>query len=137
MSKCSLRPYRPGVACLRETVQLIVDHEAGILRRQYPELPLEDLASFVRRGPLRREVAQRLAQQPVEDPAVIVGRNETLLRQLLRTGSTGIVAICYGADHGPHLARSLEALGYHRQAVTWHRVFGFDREPHPDVIPVP
>jgi hypothetical protein len=137
LERCSIERYSRGVSCLRETVQMIVDHEATELRRRYPELPLEDLAGFVRRGPLRREVAERLTEAPVEDPAVIVGRNETLLRRLLTTGANGVVAICYGADHGPHLARSLETLGYRRHRQTWHRVFGFDQEPHPDVIPVP
>lgn len=136
LRRCSLQRSR-GASGLREAVQMIVDQQAGVLRRQYPELPLEDLAGFVRRGPLRREVAEKLVQAPVEDPAVIVGRNETLLRRLLVTGPCGVVAVCYGADHGPHLARSLEALGYRKQCQTWHRVFGFDREPHPDVIPVP
>jgi hypothetical protein len=126
-----------GIACLRETIQCIVDHEAEILRQTYPELSREELAAFVRRGPLRRQVAERLVQPPEDEPALIRGRNEAVLRKLLTLGETGIVAICYGADHGPHLARSLEALGYRRQCQTWHRVFGFDRAPHPDVIPVP
>jgi hypothetical protein len=133
----SLKGSLSGVSRLRETVQCIVDQEADLLRQRYPELSYEELASFVRRGPLRRQVAERLTQAPVEDSKIIRGRNKPVLKCLLEMAPTSLVAICYGADHGPHLARSLEALGYERQAVTWHRIFGFDREPHPDVIPVP
>jgi hypothetical protein len=135
--RVSLDRYLSGLSRLKETVQLIVDQEAERLRRQYPELSYEDLAAFVRRGPLRRQVAERLIQPPIEDPASIRGRNEEVLKTLLGMAPSGLVAICYGADHGPHLARSLECLGYTRQVVTWHRIFGFDREPHPDLIPVP
>jgi hypothetical protein len=129
--------YLSGVSRMRDTVQRIVDHEAEALRSEYPELSHEDLSNFVRRGPLRRQIAERLTQVPIEDPAIIKGRNEPVLRALLGIAPSGLVAICYGADHGPHLARSLEALGYARRATTWHKVFGFDREPHPDVIPQP
>ena len=135
--RVSFEPYMPGIACLRETVQRIVDEEAERLRRQYPELSHEELASFVRRGPLRRDVAERLAEAPEEHAALIRGRNEAVLRSVLALRETGVVAICYGADHGPHLARSLEAAGWRRQTTTWHRVFGFDRQPHPDIIPLP
>jgi hypothetical protein len=133
----SLDRHVEGISRLRETVQSIVDHEAAALRCDYPGLSPEELGAFVRRGPLRRQIAERLVEPPDESSGLIRGRNEAVLRRLLVMGETGIVAICYGADHGPHLARSLEAVGYRRQCQTWHRVFGFDREPHPDVIPVP
>jgi hypothetical protein len=136
-SRTSLEGYAGGIARLRETVQRIVDQEARVLRCDYPELNHDDLAAFVRRGPLRRQVAERLVEPPVEHRAIIRGRNEEVLRRLVELGPGGVVAICYGADHGPHFARSLATLGYQRRAVSWHRVFGFDREPHPDVIPVP
>jgi hypothetical protein len=135
--RVSLDRHLAGIARLRETVQCIVDEEAASLRGDYPGLSYEELAAFVRRGPLRRQVAERLTEPPDEEGALILGRNEAVLRRLLVMGQTGLVAICYGADHGPHLARSLQAVGYRRQCQTWHRVFSFDREPHPDVIPVP
>jgi hypothetical protein len=137
LQRVSLDRHLSGISRLREAVQCIVDEEAQRLRVDYPGLSYEDLAAFVRRGPLRRQVAERLIEPPDESAGLILGRNEAVLRRLLVMGDTGIVAICYGADHGPHLARSLEAVGYRRQAQTWHRVFGFDRQPHPDVIPKP
>jgi hypothetical protein len=137
LEHASLEPYLGGVTNIREIVQRIVDLEVEELRRAYPELKIEDLASFARRGPLRRQVAERLVTAPHEHAAIIRGRNEEVLRGLLGVGPTDVVAICYGADHGPHLARSLDRLGYRRQRPTWHRIFGFDREPHPDVIPLP
>jgi hypothetical protein len=133
----ALGKYVHGISRMRETVQRIVDQEVEVLRHKYPELSYEDLAQFVRRGPLRRQIAERLVQPAMEDRAIIRGRNQEVLRSLIEMAPTGLVAICYGADHGPDLARSLKCLGYECQAVTWHRVFGFDREPHPDVIPVP
>jgi hypothetical protein len=137
LQRVSLDRHIEGVSRLRQTVQCIVDEEAARLRTDYPGLSYEELAAFVRRGPLRRQVAERLTEPPDSSAALILGRNEAVLRRLLTMGRTGIVAICYGADHGPHLARSLEAVGYRRQAQSWHRVFSFDRQPHPDVIPVP
>jgi hypothetical protein len=133
----SVDRHLSGISRLREAVQCIVDEEAARLRGDYPGLSYEDLSAFVRRGPLRRQVAERLIDPPEESAGLILGRNEAVLRRLLVMGDGGIVAICYGADHGPHLARSLEAVGYRRQCQTWHRVFSFDRQPHPDVIPVP
>ena len=80
----------------------------------------------MRRGPLRRELAERLAQPPEEHAALILGRNEAVLRRLLTMGKSGLVATTGRSRTHPARWRT----SYRRQCQTWHRVFGFDRR-HP------
>lgn len=136
-SRVALQGFVRGIPRLRETVQRIVDYEVARLRDKYPGLTDEELAAFVRRGPLRRQVAERLVEPPIEHQSIIKERNAEVLRALRGIPPGGLVAICYGADHGPHLVRGLVRMGYEKRSVSWHRVFGFDREPHPDVMPRP
>ena len=87
-SKCRSIATCSGISCLRETVQRIVDQEAEHpAAASIPELSHEELAAFVRRGPLRRAGRGAPAEPPDEDPALIRGRNEAVLRSLLDDGA--------------------------------------------------